>query len=175
MEHWLRMLPEEQIQGSPLLLASRAWTSQARGQLKELPRLLTAAEQLLASSDRESSDADDTPFRLLRGLIATLWSLYYFFTGQIQASMESARSALALIPPGEMHMASHTLQFVAWSYQAAGHEEVALAAVQQALQDQSTGLSSYCATTLRAGVRVSGDGQTSSRRTHRAPFVAHLP
>jgi len=74
-------------------------------------------------------------------LIATLWSLFNFFTGQIQASLECARSALVLLPPGEMHMAGHTLQFVAWSYQAAGHEEAALAAVQQALQDHSTGLS----------------------------------
>src|SRR5437764_10664626 len=38
VEHWLRLLPEEQIQGSPFLLAARAWISQARGQLKELPR-----------------------------------------------------------------------------------------------------------------------------------------
>ena len=142
VEHWLRVLPEEQIQGSPYLLAARAWISQARGYLKELPSLLTAAEQLLASSDRESSDAEDTPFRLLRGLIATLWSLYYFFTGQAQASLEYARSALAWIPPGEDHMVSHANFYFALSNQAAGQEEVALAAMLQALQEQSTGLSS---------------------------------
>ena len=142
VEHWLHLLPEEQIQGSPLLLAARAWISQARGHLKELPSLLTAAEQLLASSDRESSDADDTPFRLLRGLIATLWSLYYFFTGQAQASLEYARSALAWIPPGEDHMVSHANFYFVLTNQAAGQEEVALAAMLQALQEQSTGLSS---------------------------------
>ena len=115
---------------------------QARGHLKELPGLLTAAEQLLASSDRESSDADDTPFRLLGGLIATLWSLYYFFTGQAQASLEYARSALAWIPPGEEHMVSHATFYFVLTNQAAGQEEVALAAMLQALQEQSTGLSS---------------------------------
>ena len=115
---------------------------QARGHLKELPGLLTAAEQLLASSDRESSDADDMPFRLLGGLIATLWSLYYFFTGQAQASLEYARSALAWIPPGEEHMVSHATFYFVLTNQAAGQEEVEIAAMLQALQEQSTGLSS---------------------------------
>ena len=143
VEHWLRLLPEEQIQGSPFLLAARAWISQARGQLQELPRLLTAAEQLLASGDRDMSDAHDPPFRLLRGLMATLWSLFHFFTGQTQASLESARSALAWIPPGEEHMFSHATFYFVLSNQATGHEEVALAAVQQALREQATGLSSF--------------------------------
>ena len=142
VEHWLRVLPEEQIQGSPFLLAAQAWISQARGHLKELPGLLTAAEQLLASSDRESSDADDTPFRLLGGLIATLWSLYYFFTGQAQASLEYARSALAWIPPGKEHMISHATFYFVLTNQTVGKEEVELAAMLQALQEQSTELSS---------------------------------
>jgi len=142
VEHWLRLLPEEQLQGSAVLLVARAWISQARGQLKELPRLLAAAEQLLANSDRETSDAYDPPFRLLRGMMATLWSLFHFFTGQTQASLESARSALAWIPPGEEHMASHANFYFVLSNQATGHEEVALATLQEALRDQSTRLSS---------------------------------
>jgi LuxR family maltose regulon positive regulatory protein len=142
VEHWLRLLPEEQIQGSPYLLAARAWISQARGQLKELPPLLTAAEQLLARVDQEMIFLQDPNIGLLHGLIATLWSLYQFFTGQIQASLESARSALALLPSDEEHIASHAMQFLAWSSQAAGHEGRALAQVQQALRDHSRELSS---------------------------------
>ena len=142
VEHWLHLLPEQQIQGSPLLLTAKAWISQARGQLKELPRLLTAADQLLANDDRDTSDALDPPFRLLRGLMETLWSLYYFFTGQAQESLECARSALAWIPPGEEHMISHATYYFVLTIQATGQEEVALAAVQQALQEQSTSLSS---------------------------------
>jgi LuxR family maltose regulon positive regulatory protein len=145
VEHWLHLLPEEQIQRSPFLLAARAWISQARGQLKELPRQLSAAEQLLASGDQETSDAHDphdSLFRLLHGLIATLWSLYYFFTGQAQASLESARSALAWIPPGEEHMFSRATYYLVLANQATGLEEGAIAAVQQALRDHSTRLSS---------------------------------
>lgn len=96
VEHWLRMLPEEQILGSPYLLLARAWSSQARGHLKDLPGLLKAAEQLLASGDWNTNDVQDPSLRLLRGLAATLWSLFNFFSGQIQASLESARSALTV-------------------------------------------------------------------------------
>src|SRR5438034_1006931 len=142
VEHWLQLLPEEQIQRSPFLLVARAWISQAHGQLQELPPLLVAAEQLVARGDPDTSEADDPPFRLLRGLTATLWSLFHFFTGQTQASLESARSALAWIPPAEEHMASHATFYFVLSNQATGQEEGALAAVQQALRDQSTGLSS---------------------------------
>jgi len=142
VEHWLRMLPEEQILGSPYLLAARAWIAQARGHLKELPSLLEAAEQLLASDDRKTSDTHDPFLRLLRGLVATLWSLYNFFSGQIQASLESARSALVWIPPGEEHMMSHAIYYLVLANQATGREEEALAVLQQALQDLSKGLSS---------------------------------
>ena len=145
VEHWMHLLPEEQIQRSPYLLVARAWIMQARGHLNELPRLLSAAEQLLASGDKETSDTHDqhdSLFRLLRGLVETLWSLYYFFTGKAQASLESARSALAWIPPGEEHMASRATYYFALTNQASGHEEVAIAALQQALRDHSTRLSS---------------------------------
>jgi LuxR family maltose regulon positive regulatory protein len=142
VEHWLRLLPEQQIQGSPLLLTAKAWISQARGHLKELPPLLTAADQLLANDNRDTSDALDPPFRLLHGLMETLWSLNYFFTGQAQESLEYARSALVWIPPGEEHMISHATWYFVLANQATGQEEVALAALQQVLQEQSTSLSS---------------------------------
>ncbi|HEY6411923.1 MAG TPA: LuxR C-terminal-related transcriptional regulator [Ktedonobacteraceae bacterium] len=142
VEHWLRLLPEEQILGSPYLLAARAWIAQARGHLKELPGLLTKAEQLLASGDQNTSDTHDPSLRLLRGLVATLWSLFNFFSGQIQASLECARCALTWIPPGEEHMLSHATYYLVLANQAAGCEEEALAVLQHALQDHSKGFSS---------------------------------
>ena len=81
------------------------------GQLKEMPRLLTAAEQLLATSDSGTSDQDDPQSRILHALIAILWSLFQYFTGQTQASLESARSALEWLPPDEEYIASHALTF----------------------------------------------------------------
>jgi LuxR family maltose regulon positive regulatory protein len=142
LEHWLRLLPEEQIQGSPFLLVARALISQAHGQLKELPRLLTAAEQLLGTAGSSAHHADNSKRRLLYVMIADFWSLFHFFSGQTQASLDSARSALALLPPGEEIVASHVLEELAWSLQANGFEEDALAALQKALLDQPTGLTS---------------------------------
>ena len=135
MEHWLGLLPEQQIQGSPGLLLARAWILQARGQLKDLPRLLTAAERLLGTSGSSASDADDPQSRLLHVLIAIFWGLYQFFTGQAQASLQSAKSAQEWMPPGEEYVASHVIENLAWSYQATGQEDVALAQLQQALRE----------------------------------------
>ena len=142
VERWLRLLPEEQIQGSPVLLVARAWIVQAQGQLNEMPRWLTAAGQLLAISDSESSEQDNPQSRILHALIATLWSLFQYFTGQTQASLESARSALEWLPPDEEYITSYALMFLAWSYQATGNEERALDALQQALTDHALSINS---------------------------------
>jgi LuxR family maltose regulon positive regulatory protein len=136
LEHWLRLLPEEQIQGSSCLLVARAWILQARGQHKDFPRLLTAAEQLLGTSGSSARDPRDRQSRLLHALIAVLWSAFQYFTGQTQLSLESARSALRWIPPGEGYIASHALFFLALSNQATGRENVAVAELNKALREQ---------------------------------------
>jgi ATP/maltotriose-dependent transcriptional regulator MalT len=143
MERWLGLLPEEQIQSSPVLLVARVWILRAQGQLKDFPRLLTAAEQLLATSESGASDLDDRQSRLLRALIAVWWSQFQFFnTGQTQASLESALSALKWIPPGEEYAASFALMYLAFSNQATGQEDVALVALNKALEEHSTHLNS---------------------------------
>ncbi len=142
MERWLRLLPEEQIQGSPGLLFARVWILQAHGQLNNLPRLLTDAGQLLDTGDSAADGLDDPRSRLSRALIAIGWSQFHYFTGQAQASLESARSALQWLPPGDEHVTSYALLFLAWSYQATGQEDVAHVALQQALRDQLTHLTS---------------------------------
>src|SRR6266516_3430808 len=142
MERWLRLLPVEQVQSSPLLLAVRVWILQARGQIKDLPPLLTAAEQHLTTNGSGTRYPNDQQSKPLRALIATAWSLFQYFTGQAQASLESARSALAWLPPGEEYGVSLALTFLAWSNQALGQEEVALVALQQTLRDHSRHLNS---------------------------------
>ncbi len=140
LERWLRLLPEEQIQGSPGLLVARVWILQAHGQLKDLPRFLTAAEQLLGTVGSAASDLDDPQSRILRALIAILWSQFQYYTGQAQASLESARSALRWLPPGEVYIANYALLLLALSNQATGHEDVALLELNNALREQSAHL-----------------------------------
>ncbi len=142
LERWLRLLPEEQIQGSIVLLVARVWILQMQGQLNEMPRWLTVAGQLLAISDSDRSDQGNTQSRILHALIATLWSLFQYFSGQTQASLESARSALEWLPPDEEYITSLILMFLAWSYQAIGNEDRALVALQQALTDHALSINS---------------------------------
>lgn len=136
LEHWLGLVPEPELQGRPGLLVARVWIAQARGQLQALPPLLRSAEQLLASSDSSTSDLDDPQSRILRALIAIGWSHFQYSIGQAQASMESARSALRWLGAGEGYVASYAHTFLAWAQQASGHEDVALAILQQALRDR---------------------------------------
>ncbi len=137
LERWLRPLPEEQIQGSPGLLVARAWILQAHGQLIDLPLLLTTAEQLLCADGSNASDPDDRQSRILHAMIANTWSYIHYFTGKVQESLESARSVLEWIPPGEEYLASFAQQYLAWSNQASGQEHVAIVELQKALNEQS--------------------------------------
>jgi LuxR family maltose regulon positive regulatory protein len=139
MERWLGLLPEEQIQDSPLLLVARTWIVQVHGRLTDFPRLLVAAEQLLESNSSGAGEPDNTQTRILRATIAMYWSQFQYFTGQVQASLQSARSSLEWIAPGEAYVASLALLFLSLTRQATGQEEVALAQLQQALRDQPTG------------------------------------
>ena len=133
LERWLRLLPEDQIQGSPSLLFARAWILQINGQIKDIPRLLKDAEQLLAANGSNASDQEDLYSRNLHALIALGWSFLQFFAGQAQASLESARSSLAWLPPDRVDIASLVMQYLAWSYQACGLEEVAHLELRQAM------------------------------------------
>ncbi len=138
LERWLRLLPEELIQSSPALLVARAWIMQARGQLTDFPRLLTTAEGLLSTSGSSTPDLEDLQSRILHALIAVCWSDFQYFTGQAQASLESAQSALRWVAPGEGFVASLAFFFLALSNQATGHEDVALVALNQVLRNQLT-------------------------------------
>ncbi len=100
MERWLHLLPEELIQGRPGLLVARAWILEVRGLLEGVPRLLTAAEQLIETSRSSVTDLDESQIKVLRALIALSWSLIQHVRGQTQESLQSARSALQSVPSG---------------------------------------------------------------------------
>jgi LuxR family transcriptional regulator, maltose regulon positive regulatory protein len=138
-EHWIRLLPEEQIQGSPVLLYALGWIAQARGQLADIPPLLTAAEQLLETKDFGTSESG-TSQSILRALIRFLWSEFQYFTGQPKASWENASSALEWIPPSEEYLANLALLFLTFPSLTNGQEEVVLAQLHQALRDHSANL-----------------------------------
>ncbi len=151
LERWLGLLPEEQIHSSPVLLVARVWCLEQRGQHKDVPHLLTTAEQLLETSDRSSRDLDDHQHRRLRAQIANCWCEFQYFTGQAKACLESARFALEWLPPGEEYVESVAQMFLAWSNQALGNEDSALVALQQALIDHTLDVNSTARLLLAQG------------------------
>ena len=138
LDRWMRLLPEEQIQGSPVLLIARAWIAQARGQFTDLPPLLAAAEQVLESNNSGACEAGSRQSRLLRALIKNHWSSFQYFTGQLEASWQNSRSALELIPPGEECIANVAFIELALASLPAGQADSVLAQLQQALREHST-------------------------------------
>jgi LuxR family maltose regulon positive regulatory protein len=140
MERWLHLLPEKQIQDSPGLLVASAWILHLRGQGEDLLRVLMAAEQLLATAESGANGPDDPQSRVLRAEITLLWSVVQYHSGQAQASLESAHSALEGFPAGHEFFASIALMYLAWSNQATGQEDDALDALRQALREQSANL-----------------------------------
>jgi LuxR family maltose regulon positive regulatory protein len=140
MERWLRLLPEELIQDSPTLLCARVWILQTHGLHTDLPRLLTATKQLLTARDSHVNDEDTRQSRLLHALVEIAWSHCYYRTGQAKSSLESARSALAWLPPGVEQVEIHVLMYLALSSQLTGQEEKALLEIDNALRNHAGNL-----------------------------------
>ncbi len=173
LERWLGPLPEELIQGSPGLLVARAWILQAHGQLIGLPQLLTTAEQLLCADGNSANNADDRQSRILHAMIANTWSYVHYFTGKVQESLESARSALEWIPPGEEYLASFAQQYLAWSSQASGQELVAIVELQKALHEQSAHPNSIARLLLAQALIYLAAGKLSQLE-HTARHLLHI-
>jgi ATP/maltotriose-dependent transcriptional regulator MalT len=138
-EHWIRLLPVEQVQNNPVLLYALGWIAQARGQLTDIPPFLTAAERLLEAKDNGTSESG-TSQSILRALIKFLWSEFQYFTGQPQASWQNASAALEWIPPSEEYLANLALLFLTFPGLTNGQEDVVLARLQQALRGHSENL-----------------------------------
>jgi LuxR family maltose regulon positive regulatory protein len=134
MERWLSMVPQEQIQVSPVLLVAMAWVREARGQFEDFSQQLTAAERLVATSNNVRRDSDDSQTRHLQALIAISRSHFQYFSGQLQASLESARSALAWSLPDEEFVVDMALRYLVWSLQATEQEDLAISELNKAFR-----------------------------------------
>lgn len=159
MERWLHLLPEAQIQRSPILLCAKVWIMQTHAQHTDLPRLLRAIEHLLEQSDKQASSEDDHVFRLLHALVEIAWSHCYYRTGQAQLSLESARSAMVWLPPGEEHVEMYVLMYLAISSQLAGQEDVALMELDKGLRSHAQHLASAAHVLIAQGLVYLASGK----------------
>jgi LuxR family maltose regulon positive regulatory protein len=122
LERWLNLLPEETIQGRPILLVARAWVLDFRYQIAGIPPLLQAAEaRLSADPDVWTESARD-----LQGEIDALWSIVLAWGGQGKPALERALRALKLLPPAYAFVRSFAMLILALAYQMTGQTDTAL-------------------------------------------------
>jgi LuxR family transcriptional regulator, maltose regulon positive regulatory protein len=152
MERWLRLLAEEQIQCSPILLCARVWILQTHSQHAGIPQVLKAIEHLLAQYDNQTSREDDHLFRLLHVLVENAWGHCYFRAGQAQLSLKHIRSAMAWLPPDEEQGEIFALMYLALSSQLAGQEEVALIELDEGLRSHAQNLVSTARLLIAQGL-----------------------
>ena len=172
MERWLHLLPDEQIQRSPILLCARIWIMQTHAQHTDLPQVLTTIENLLAQPNKQTSSEDDYEFRLLHALVEIGWGHWYYRTGQAQSSLEHARSAMAWLPAGEEQGQIFALMYLALSSQLAGEFDIALMELDKGLRSHAQHLVSTAHLLMRAGAGIPGCWQVAAGGANRTPFTA---
>jgi LuxR family transcriptional regulator, maltose regulon positive regulatory protein len=140
LDRWLRLLPEEFIQGRPWLLIVRAFALQFAWQLPAVWRLLGQVEALLAERPLErnegaeraarsgeaapySGDPHDLP--VLRGLIAGLRGQQAFTNSQAARAIACCEEAFALLPQEWRYVRGGTLMYWIMSMRAIGRSDAA--------------------------------------------------
>jgi LuxR family transcriptional regulator, maltose regulon positive regulatory protein len=140
LDRWLRLLPEEFIQGRPWLLMIKALLFQFSWQLPAVWKLLDQIEALLAERPLQmdegaepalrSGDPHDMP--ALRGMIATLRGQEAFAKSRADHAIAWCEKALALLPEGWAYGRGGALLYWAMSMRASGRD----AAAQRTLLDE---------------------------------------
>ncbi len=106
LDRWLRLLPDDFIQGHPWLLMIKALAFQISWQLPIVWELLAQIEALLDAGGQPARGAGEDAQRLgethdlpvLRGLIAGLRAQEAFGKGQADLAIACSEEALALLP-----------------------------------------------------------------------------
>ncbi len=115
LELMLKMLPPEALKKNPLLLASRAFIFEHRGQVAESFADRDRAESLLSALQPESPEQKE-----VKGMIAVLHGEERILLGEGDRALECAERALRLLPAEALHIRSYAIAEKVLSYQIAG-------------------------------------------------------
>jgi LuxR family maltose regulon positive regulatory protein len=115
LERLLKMLPPEALQKNPLLLATRAFIFEHRGQLAESFADRNRAESLLSALQPESPEQKE-----VKGMIAVLHGEQHLIFGDADRALENAKLGLQLVPPGALHIWSYAIGAKVLAYQMNG-------------------------------------------------------
>jgi LuxR family maltose regulon positive regulatory protein len=140
LERWLRLLPEDFIQGRPWLLMIKSLAFQFSWQLPAVWRLLNQIEALLAErplqrdegGEHRSRSGTQPDLQVLRGMIALLRGQEAFAKSQADRAIACCEEALALLPEEWAYGRGGALLYWAMSMRASGRD----AAAQRKLIDE---------------------------------------
>ncbi len=137
LDRWLRLAPEEFIQGHPWLLTIKAVALGLSWQLAASWKLLGLIEALLDEGDAPGLRWGDLhDLAALRGIIATLRSQQAYSLGQADGAVVLAEQALALLPRRWSYVRGIAVLYWGLGMQATGRGQAA----QQWLIDEYEGL-----------------------------------
>ena len=115
LERLLKTLPPEALQNNPLLLATRAFIFEHRGQIPESFADRDRAESLLSAFQPESPEQKE-----VQGMIAVLHGEQHILLGEGDRALECAERALRLLPAEALHIRSYAIAEQVLAYQMAG-------------------------------------------------------
>ncbi|MGB5617248.1 MAG: LuxR C-terminal-related transcriptional regulator [Desulfobacterales bacterium] len=115
LDHWLKMLPPETVEKTPILLIARAFIYEYRSQIVESFADRDRAESLLSALQPESPEQKE-----VKGMIAVLHGEQHILSGEGDRAIESAERALRLLPAEALHIRSYAIAEQVLAYQMAG-------------------------------------------------------
>jgi LuxR family maltose regulon positive regulatory protein len=115
LDHWLKMLPPETVEKTPILLITRAFIYERRSQIVESFADRDRAESLLSALQPESPEQKE-----VKGMIAVLHGAQHILSGEGDRAIESAERALRLLPAEALHIRSYAIAEQVLAYQMAG-------------------------------------------------------
>ncbi len=135
LERWLAMLPEEIVWQRPKLLLAQAWLLFRQWRLIPLDSILYYAKSRLDESGDMYTSAEQLA---VRGQLQALSSVTQFLVHRdYSGTLRSAKQAIDELSPQARGAKAIALGFLAFSQQALGRRNEALALLQEALSDVS--------------------------------------
>jgi LuxR family maltose regulon positive regulatory protein len=129
LERWLRLLPEEMIQGQPGLLMIRVWALQFSWRLDLQAQVLKQIEDLLDAAEYSPSEGSASlpadELQLLRAQILLLRAQQTYFGNQPKRAIDFCRQALALLPLSWTFGRGAAMLFLGFSMQTSGQGQAA--------------------------------------------------
>lgn len=160
LERWLKKLPEEYIQKSPMLLAMRALNYGFRWELSLLDQTTSQAVALL------STNGSPEPSPVLQGLIKFMEGQAFYHANQYEQVVSHCRDALALLPEEWRYARGVAGVYMGISIHAAGDAEAAerfLIGQYESYRDKGDGYSLRLLLALTINHLQSGNYENAER------------